>query len=361
MEALAPRGRHRRDLPRARPRARARHRAWTPHGRDVRQAGRLLPRARRLDAPVRRERPGSTAATRSSAAGCRSRSARARRQDAGPQRGHRLLFRRRRGRRGRVPREHEPRRAVEPAGAVLLREQSLRDGHGAGAGRRPRPTLPQGGRVSDAGRRGRRHGCRRGRDAARPAVEDIRAGGGPSIPRVPHLPLPRAFDVRRRSYTATRTRSRPGAKSATRSSDFSGWLVEDDLIHDDGHRRDRSRGGRRDRGRRSRSPKPVRWEPVEDLEALRHDGHGLPRMSATAITYREACKQAIRDALIADPTRLPDGRRRRPLRRLLRGHQGPARRVRPGAHSRHAPVGIAPLSAPGSARRWPGCGRSSRS
>ena len=43
------------------------------HGRDVRQARGLLPRPRRFDAHLRPQRPASTAATRSSAAGCRSR------------------------------------------------------------------------------------------------------------------------------------------------------------------------------------------------------------------------------------------------------------------------------------------------
>ena len=42
---------------------------------------------------------------------------------------HRVLLRRRRRGRGRVPRVAEPRRAVEAAGAVPVREQPLRDGH----------------------------------------------------------------------------------------------------------------------------------------------------------------------------------------------------------------------------------------
>ncbi len=67
--------RDRRHLPRARPRARARHPGRRGHGGDVRQGERLQPRARRLDAPLRRRRGASTAATRSSAADCRSPSA----------------------------------------------------------------------------------------------------------------------------------------------------------------------------------------------------------------------------------------------------------------------------------------------
>ena len=51
------RRRGRRHLPRARPRAGARHLRRGDHGRDVRQAGGLQPRPRRLDAPVRRGDP----------------------------------------------------------------------------------------------------------------------------------------------------------------------------------------------------------------------------------------------------------------------------------------------------------------
>ena len=68
---LTPRGQRRRHLPRAWPCAAARRVDERHHGRDVRQAGRLLARARRLDAPVRRARRASTAATPSSAAACR--------------------------------------------------------------------------------------------------------------------------------------------------------------------------------------------------------------------------------------------------------------------------------------------------
>ena len=46
--------------------------ATCDHGGDVRQGRGLQPRARRLDAPLRRRQRASTAATPSSAAGCRS-------------------------------------------------------------------------------------------------------------------------------------------------------------------------------------------------------------------------------------------------------------------------------------------------
>jgi hypothetical protein len=85
-------------------------------------------------------------------------------------RGHRLLLRRRRGGRGRVPRVDEPRRALAAAGALLLREQPLRDGHGARAppgADRPRA---QGGELRHAGLAGRRHGRARGRGGRRAAA-----------------------------------------------------------------------------------------------------------------------------------------------------------------------------------------------
>ena len=116
----------------------------------LRQAGRLLPRPRRLDAHLRRAPPASMAATPSSAAACRSRSASRWATRCRAQSGHRLLLRRRRGGRGRVPRKHEPAVAVAAAGAVRLREQPLRDGHGGGARRGGNRYRPQGRRLSHA-------------------------------------------------------------------------------------------------------------------------------------------------------------------------------------------------------------------
>ena len=75
-------------------------------------------------------RPASTAATPSSAAACRFAVGLALGgQDARPLPRDLLRLRRRRGGGGRIPRSAEPRRAVAAAGAVPLREQSLRDGH----------------------------------------------------------------------------------------------------------------------------------------------------------------------------------------------------------------------------------------
>ena len=111
----------------------------------------------------------------------------------------RLLLRRRRGRRGRVPRVAQSGGAVEAAGAVPLREQPLRHGHGAGAPSVADRSAPQGGELQPRRRGGRRHG--RGRVRGGGAAR--RGGGarrtGAVLPRVPHLPLPGPLDVRPRA------------------------------------------------------------------------------------------------------------------------------------------------------------------
>ncbi len=98
------RGRGGRHLSRARPRARARRLARLHPRRDVRQARGLLPRPRRLDASLRR--PSSLLRRqrdRGRRAPDRGRPRAGRSHAAAPAR-HRLLLRRRRGGRGRVPR-----------------------------------------------------------------------------------------------------------------------------------------------------------------------------------------------------------------------------------------------------------------
>ena len=134
---------------------------------------------------------------------------------------HRLLLRRRRGGRGRVPRDDEPCRALGAAGALRLREQRLRHGLGAGPlrvrDRHPR----QGGGLRHGGRGRRRHGRgrRRGRGPPR-GRRDPRATAA-AVPRMPDLPLPGAFDVRRpalprqgRGRGLARTRARSCASRA---------------------------------------------------------------------------------------------------------------------------------------------------
>ena len=170
-------------VPRARPRARARRPRGRGDGRDVRQGRGLQPRARRLDAPVRRlaallrrqRDRGRRAAAR--------RRARARRHDAGAASGHGLLLRRRRDRRGRVPRVAQPRRALEAARPLRLREQPLRDGDGALAppgADRPRA---QGRGLSHPRRARRRHGRRRRRGGGAARRGPRARGRRPLLPR----------------------------------------------------------------------------------------------------------------------------------------------------------------------------------
>ena len=83
-------------------------------------------------------------------------------------------------------------------------------------------------RLPHARRRGRRHGRRRRRGRrARGGRADPRRRRA-AIPRMPHLPLPRPFDVRRASSIAARTRSRRGASKGPIAR-FEGWLRESGL------------------------------------------------------------------------------------------------------------------------------------
>jgi hypothetical protein len=75
-------------------------------------------------------RPSSTAAMPSSAAACRWPVGSRWPTGCAARTGHGLFLRRGRGGRGRVPRDAEPGGAVGPAGAVRLRKQRLRHGHG---------------------------------------------------------------------------------------------------------------------------------------------------------------------------------------------------------------------------------------
>ena len=146
------------------------------------------------------------------------RRARARRQDARRDAGHRLLLRRRRGGRGRVPRVPEPGRAVAAAGAVLLREQPLRDGHragpGAGADRPggcgPRPTAWPPGPVDGMDVLAVEQAARRAADA-RPRRRRA------ALPGAAHLPVPRPLDVRP-GPLPRQGRDRAVEASATRST-----------------------------------------------------------------------------------------------------------------------------------------------
>ena len=144
--------------------------------------------------------------------------ARARRAVQGHRPHRRQLHRRRRRERGRVPRGAQPRRRLEAARALHLREQPLRHGH-----RRP-PRLRR--RRDLQARRGLRHRppsrstawtCSAMYEAVARLARARPRRRRPGVPRGDLLPLPRPLDGRRRSSTARRRRSSAGA-SSTRST-----------------------------------------------------------------------------------------------------------------------------------------------
>ena len=276
---------------------------------------------------------------------------------------HRLLLRRGRGGRGRVPRVAEPRGAVAAARALPLREQPLRDGHRPGAlgvgdrprAQRPRPTASRPSTVN-------------GMDVL--AVDDGRRGarsstcGGTRTPfflELPHLPVPCALDVRFRALSREgRGRGVEGARA-------------------DPHVHAAAEGGRHaDRGRVPALDAAVvgevddavafaeagQWEPVEDLLRDVSTPRAERRTRSDrrdATTYRDALREAHREALQRDPRVFLMGEDVGRYGGCYAVTQGPAGRVRRRAHARHAAVGARLSSAPASARRWAACGRSSRS
>jgi pyruvate dehydrogenase E1 component alpha subunit len=125
----------------------------------------------------------------------------------------------------------EPRGAVEPAGAVLLREQPLRDGHRALAFRvagrpRRRETYAIRGRSVD------------GMDvvaveaAARDAVAHVRSGEGPILSSRRGPIASARTRCSTRSSIARRKRSRAG-RSATRSPNFDSARLREAGVLDD--------------------------------------------------------------------------------------------------------------------------------
>ena len=194
-----------------------------------------------------------------------------------PQRRRRLLLRRRCRRRGRVPRVHEPRRAVAAPDPVLLREQPLRDGHRASALGVGDRLVAQGLELRDARVAGRRHGRVAVRDAATRAVDAVRNGGGPTSSSCARIASARTRCTTP-SSTARRPRSRSG-RSATRSRRSSHTAA----IDAGRGRRDRSRrqGGDRRRGRvrRTGHRRAGRGPHRASSRAswAGHDSHDLPR------------------------------------------------------------------------------------
>ena len=179
----------------------------------LRTRDRLLRRQARARCTSPTPRAASSARPRSSAAASRWPSARrSRRRCSGSDRCGGRVLRRGRGRRGQLPRGAEPRRGVEAAARVRLREQRLRRAHARGrdtcarrctSSRRPTasPASPVDGNDALAVRA-----------AADAAVARARAGDGPTLLECAHLPLERPLRRRPRAVShARRRRSRLGA------------------------------------------------------------------------------------------------------------------------------------------------------
>ena len=138
--------------------------------------------------------------------------------------------------------------------------------------------------------------------AARRAVASIRERGGPYFLECKTYRLPRPFDVRRAALSAQgggRGLARQGTDrplpQVARGQSFH---------YRRRYRRDRAGGRRRDRrGRRLRRGGDAR--AARRSRTLRRDGGGSamsePAAAPLRMTYREACKQALRQALQADP------------------------------------------------------------
>ena len=246
---------------------RARRARRRDHGRDVRQGRRAAAGGRggsmHLSTPSTRFYGGNAIVARRPPA---RRRARAGRQHAGPRRASRPAS----SATAPSPRASstsaQPRRALAAAGAVLLREQPLRDGHRARALRVARPTSrsrrasyempawPVDGMDVLAVERRR----------ARRAVDAVRAGGGPHFLelRTYRFRAHSMYDpelYRDKAEVARVEGARPDRRASTRGCAPTAMLDDEDL---DGAR---ERGRRRDRRRGRRSPRPAPPEPVEDL------------------------------------------------------------------------------------------------
>ena len=199
--------------------------------------------------------------------------------------------------------------------------------------------------------------------AARRAVASIRERGGPFFSNA--RPIASA-----RIRCSTRSSTAPKAEvEAWRAKGpivrFRKWLEENRLHHRREHRRDGAGSRRGDRrGRRLRRGGNAR--AARRSRAFRHDGGGSamsePAVAPVRMTYREACKQASRRRCGPTRRRLPDGRGHRRDGRLDGRDPRACSTSSAPERVRNTPISeIARSSAPGSARRCRGCGRSSRS
>ena len=219
----------------------------------------------------------STAATRSSAAACRSRSAsRSPTSMQGRERVTACFFGEGAVAEGEFHESHEPRRAVAAPGPVLLREQPLRDGHRARALESETDLALKAASYEMPAWARRRHGRARGRGGgrARGATRCATAAGRASSSCAPTASAPTRCTTP--SSTATRTEVErleerdPIARSTAR-------LRRRELLDDERPRGARGAGSPPRSTPRSRSPRPGTLEPVEDLDGSSTARPGEPR------------------------------------------------------------------------------------
>ena len=183
-----------------------------------------------------------------------------------------------------------------------------------------------------------------------------------------------------RGRRSTRTRSR----ASTRRSQFADESpFPDARLAVRRHLRDRRPGAGLVLGRRALARDPPRRARARGRQGRARPGRGgrayaQARASPTARTRprrprrqagRAMAEMRYREALEPGPARgdgarrerLPDGRGRRRLPGRVQGHRGAARGVRREARARHADLREHDRRHGRRARRWPGCGRSSRS
>ena len=295
------------------------------------------PRPRRLDAPVRRGHAASTAATRSSAAGCRSRwASRWPTRCSTATRVTACFFGDGAVAEGAF---HESlnlaalwqlpvlfccENNLYAMGTALERAQSQTDLRRKAARYR---------RAGAAGRRdGRRRACTtRPRDGA----EHVRTGAA----RTSSSSAPTGS-----GRTRCSTRSSIGTRAEVEE-----WSKRDPIAR---FTERASRDGMLSRRRASRRSRPRvdaevaaavafaeagTWEPVEDLE--RDVLHGRAGGAADeASTYREAVREAMREALRGDPRVFLMGEDVGRYGGTYAASQGPARGVRPGQRVRDTPL-----------------------
>src|SRR5579885_2919246 len=190
------------------------------------------------------------------------------------------------------------------AGLVRLRKQSLLHGHGAGTRRGRAGYHAQGGGLSRHGRGGGRDGCRC-RRGCRPAGGERGPRNQPALsPGVPHLPFSRALDVRCAALSHEAGNRDMAQAGPDRSAPLLARAIRADACR--GNQQDRGRNRGRNRCRR-RLCRGGNLGARRGTGTLRDHGSGAAMNSAATppkpqrMTYREACKQAIRAAILADP------------------------------------------------------------